>query len=313
MSGVISRHTKTLFSKPLLHLFILGGLLYFLILLFDVLSSGNDLHDRAIVIEEYRVAAIKKQWHQRYGRVPDTLQLKAAIVAEENDELLFREALHRDLHLTDPIVRQRLLKDLDFLGFSSKQTEPLRFKTAIELELYRHDLVIKRRLVQLMGFALFDSLDKLAFSEQELLAYYQDNKQLWNKQARYSFKQVFFAKQEQANAYWEKNKYTAITAEEGEYFQLGNHFSAVSAQQLTNSFGIEFVNHLSECGSGEWLAPIRSVYGYHLVFIDARSKSGTLTFAQARKQVVEKLFLQRRKTLLKTALVQLRQRYGMPS
>ena len=84
---------------------------------------------------ESRVEGLKRQWFSTTGRLPADAQLQAMIAAELDREILFREALDLEIHLYDPVVRQRLIRNMHFLRLGADKTEEELYKQALRMEL----------------------------------------------------------------------------------------------------------------------------------------------------------------------------------
>ena len=72
------------------------------------------------------------------------------IDTELRDELLFREALIRDLHYRDAAVEQRIIRNMRFLDANTAAGDRELIEQGYALRLHLTDEVIRRRLVQIM-------------------------------------------------------------------------------------------------------------------------------------------------------------------
>jgi hypothetical protein len=288
-------------SKPLLHFFALGGVFY----LCSILYAQGFVALQLPGVDA--PAVLSKSEEEPEPRLN-----------EMDDELLFREALALGLHHSDEMVRLRLLKDLRFLDLGAQEYSTLskeqQLSIAYELELYQHDVVVRRRLVQLVKFALFDGLENKAVAEDDLFAYYQKHSDRWLQSPTYSFKQVFFAKGLHGEAGIAKAWSLLQRGEQeeqlhGDFFQLGYEFVDLSEKRMKRDFGESFVQQLQNKPLQQWLAPIESVYGTHLVYLQQFSPGVPAAFSDVKNQIAEKIMAERRAALLALKLEQLRDKY----
>ena len=97
-----------------------------------------------------RLAAMAENY-ARFGGGPVSAELQARFIDSElRDELLFREALKRDLQYRDAAVEQRIIRNMRFLDTETDASDAELVEQGYALRLHLTDEVIRRRLVQIM-------------------------------------------------------------------------------------------------------------------------------------------------------------------
>ena len=268
-------------------------------------------------LAESRVQALVDEWQGLMGRTMNESELKGLLVAELDRDMLFAKALELELHLIDPVIAQRLLRNVEFLGLYAEQSDAEKIQSALAMRMHLGDEVVKRRLIQLAEEWLLLSAPPKPLSDQDLLDYYQANQdQFWSPE-RYTFSHVFFPREREAEMHRLAAKLgtqihefdEALTY--GAPFLPGYHFTRQTAEQLARQFGAGFVSHFLALppAVGQWQTPIASTFGWHLVWLQEEEGGRTLSFDEARNDIVATLQRERRTQALDDAKAALRQDY----
>jgi hypothetical protein len=206
------------------------------------------------------------------------------IDTELRDELLFREALNRDLQYRDAAVEQRIIRNMRFLDTDTAASDRELIEQGYALRLHLTDEVIRRRLVQIMERLIVATRPNPAPTAEAMATRYQQALDSWREPARYSFSHVFLSTDRVAEM---PALMAQINAENlspdaarllGAPFLSGYAFRRQSPEQMTRVFGAEFAEQVSaiEVQAGAWIGPVLSVFGQHYVFIEAFEPSRTL-------------------------------------
>ncbi|MCG8419139.1 MAG: peptidyl-prolyl cis-trans isomerase [Proteobacteria bacterium] len=166
------------------------------------------------------------------------------------------------------------------------------FREAIALGLDRADLVIRRRLVQKMEFLVRDMAGDEDPTEAELREYLAEHADDFRIPANVGFRHIFVA----SGGNWQHARNIAdklaglpdlgsISPLPGDPFPLGSEFVSSPVSRLERGFGSEFVAALRALRPGQWSRPIRSQYGWHLVWVTTHSRSRLPTLAEIRDRV----------------------------
>lgn len=305
-------------KKPWLHFLLVGTALY---LLQSSLQS-QQLAEIALPSED-RVAELRGQWLRSTGRPPTKQQLQQLIDHEINQEILFQEALRYRWHLTDPVVRQRLIRDVLFVDPDNEGDDESLFDQALELELQLNDLVVRRRLVQRMEMMAFAPARQGAVDEVELQAVYERQRGDYVRAPLIDFQHIFISRDQHE----QPRQLALLTREQladfessqihrySDPFMHGFEFKGLNESQLARYFGADFSARLFEQlggdkGQQQWLGPLASSYGQHLVWVEHYEPAKQKPFLDVRKQILAQWRREQEQLALKRLIQQLRSEYG---
>ena len=241
--------------EPLVHFFLLGVLIF---AGSAVVTASHDDAARRIVVDAPLVRHLAGRYESQMGMPPTKSQLDALIEDYIQEELRFREAKRLELDKDDEIIRRRLASKFDFL-----QGDPgaVREPTAPEIQ-----------------------------------AYYDAHQQEFAQPATATFTHVYFspdrdgepgarARAEEALAALASTTVTRAP-ERGDPFSLQIDFVDVRRLDVVQAFG---ENSLADAVFGgavaRWLGPVRSGYGWHLVYVSRREEPHVLPLAEIREKV----------------------------
>ena len=219
--------------------------------------------------------------------------LERFIDTELRDELLFREALNRDLQYRDAAVEQRIIRNMRFLDASTTASDRELVEQGYALRLHLTDEVIRRRLVQIMERLIAATRPNPAPSPENVATRYQQDLDSWSEPARYTLSHVFLSTDRVAEM---PALMAQINADDlspdaarllGAPFLSGYGFRRQSAEQMTRVFGAEFAEQVSatELQAGEWIGPVSSVFGQHYVYIEAFEPPRTLALEEVSVRI----------------------------
>lgn len=279
-------------KKPWLQ-FALLGTLFFLI-------SGQLFPEPKPVLgppNAERLAAMAENY-ARFARSEPDAELRARFVdAELRDELLFREAIRRDLQYRDAAVEQRIIRNMRFLDAQTDASDEELIKQGYALRLHLTDEVIRRRLVQIMERLIVATTPSAAPTADDVQARYEADLTSWQEPARFSLSHVFLP----ADRAGEMTDLMArvigeqLTADEarllGAPFLSGYRFNRQSPDQLTRVFGAVFAEELEalEPAPDSWVGPVSSAFGVHYVYVERREPPRTLSVDEVRERIVRDL------------------------
>jgi peptidyl-prolyl cis-trans isomerase C len=249
--------------EPLLW-FALGGVFLFWVNAQFIAVETNNRIEVGPLVEQ----RISDQWQVQMGRLPSAEELQGLVDQWLKEEVYYREALRLGLDANDTIVRRRLVQKLTFL------TEDIA--TAEEP------------------------------SEAELTQHYEQNAQQYQQPARYSFRHRYFSADRREEAETEAKAALQqlagapaqgeATRNLGDPFMLQLAFAERSQRQIADLFGREFGAALPDLSSSQWVGPIQSAYGWHLVYITAVLPERQQPLAEVRDRVTADLTLSKRQS-----------------
>lgn len=225
--------------------------------------------------DESRIGAMVQNY-AKFSREPLSPELMAKFVdAELRDELLFREALDRNLHLLDPAIDQRMILNMRFLDSEDQRSDAELIEQAFAMRLHLSDEVVRRRLVQVMEQLILSVVEPAAQTEKKILERFERNRTLNVEPTRFSFIHVFLpeAREHEMPAMIARIDTEQLTPENalrlGASFISGFEFGRQSASQLSRVFGDEFVAGLAlaQIDEPSWVGPVRSAFGLHYVYL----------------------------------------------
>lgn len=266
--------------EPLFHFLLLGAvifLVYFYLNPVDGSSAGNQIHVSQNDIGRF-VQIFQKQWNRK----PTRQEMEGLVRAHIKEEILYREAL------------------------------------ALGLE--KDDTIVRRRLGQKMEFLITDVTVPVEVDDKELMVFYEKNSSRYTRAARMSFRHIYFNPDQrderlldEANATLKTLKTTNADAdvpdEYGDRFMLQLQYSQHSVDEIARKFGREFADSLVGLTPGTWQGPIKSGYGMHLVYIQARDAASVYPFPEVRERVKNDYLFELRRSRNEEVLEKLKSRY----
>jgi hypothetical protein len=267
--------------------------------------------------------ALQRVWLAAPAPLPTTIVVAAApdaasIDAEIDEEILFREALARQLD-RDRVVQSRLVRLGRYLGLGADGSNERVEREARALGLHEYDPVVRRHLVEMMRIAMSTLRPADHPSEDDLRAHYDRNRMRYAQPARIRFTHVYLsAERRGAGLTGDAADLLAQlqhrAAPSGGAAALGDPFArgaelTLGAAQLDEVFGPGFAAALGDLPERTWSGPVRSVYGEHLIWISARLAGGPAPYAAVRNRILHELLRERSELRLRETLQAVRARY----
>lgn len=290
--------------SPLLHFLLLGGLLFAAQKLLPQ-SPG------AITLSPAEIERLRQDWQRESGRAPTGPELVAALQSRVDEEILLREALRLKLDERDGVARRRLLQNMRFAFPDTQADEARLLHEAQRLGMNTRDRVVRQRLTELMRQRLEGAP---ALSDADIAGYVARHAARYGAPARTGFRQIFFSRDRRgagraaqvALAQLRSGRETGIA---GDPFLLGERFAPASETEIAQRFGGSFAQALAQAPEAQWVGPLESPFGLHLVRIESRRAPLPPDLAAVRPQAAYAALAERESAVLRAALVQLRQRY----
>lgn len=225
-------------------------------------NRGNDVPE--ILITEADVAHHKSRWEKMWGRPPTPPELKKAMDGYVRNEILYREALAREMDREDPRVRLALIQKMQMLTAGQADSEGV--------------------------------------SEADLASFYALRKEQYRIPARLSLRQVFFREAEGVEQRIEKlladaedsESPDSVLFESGDSTMLTPDHLAVTALDVERLFGTDFTAAVLSLPTDQWSGPIRSEYGLHLVKVFDRVPGRIPELVEVREKVETDLLYETR-------------------
>lgn len=266
--------------EPLLHFAVLGVGLFALdaFLGQDTVEAG----DQRIVVTAGRVENLAALFAKTRQRPPTFEELKALV-----DDFILEEALYRE---------------------------------GVALGLDRDDTVVRRRVRLRMEYVIEDLVDQAEPSEAELQAWLDERSGEYGDPLRLGFRQVFLSPDQRGEAVHAdaerllaalRSEASADAAGLGDPSLLEHVHTDVPADRVALQFGGDFAAALTEASPGEWLGPLESPYGLHLVRLDSRTERAPPTLEDVRAPVERDWLYARREEVTRRYHDELLERYSV--
>ncbi len=250
---------KKLISNPILHVVFFGfALAILLLLLVGPPTSGED--SKRVVITDSDIDQLRISWMRRWMREPTPEELRGQLEAFVREEVLYREALARGYDKDDMVVRRAMQQKMNFLGQSQVSNEE---PTDAEIEAY---FALRREQYRMPAVTSF--------------AHIYFNADMRGEQtitdAEAALKKLADVGPE-----------LRIISRYGDRFLLQNYYVEQSEGDIRAVFGADFAAALQQIPANKWQGPIRSGYGYHLVYVYSRAESSVPDWQSIRQKIVQ--------------------------
>lgn len=239
--------------EPLLH-FLLVGLVVFLF--FAWRGYDVDPASRRIIIDEAQVSRLGKGFENNFQRRPTARELDGLIRDYIKEEIYYREALRLGLDSDDPVIRRRMRSKMEFLARAKAESAKPDDKALQEL------------------------LDR--------------NPGKYASDSRYSFDQVYLSAFDpeiagaKAEAVLAKLKNTSDWQSLSEPLSVPSRLDDTPRGDIAKIFGQQFADELtrlSDAPTDQWLGPIGSGFGIHLLRIRKVTAAAKPKLSDVRQMV----------------------------
>lgn len=223
--------------------FLLAGVALFLIA--PYISGHKVPPDQHIVVDDAVVNRLVTFYKAQMASDPDPVQRKAMIDNYIHEQILYREALRLGLDRDDEIIRRRLVQKMEFLN-KGEGAEP---------------------------------------NAQQLEAYYKAHQDKFREHPHVSFTHIYFSPDKGGLDKAEARAKDTLqilhsgcpvveAIADGDPFPLQKQFADLGKLDAIQLFGnTQIIEALFSAPVGEWVGPVRSGYGWHLVQVTERSKA----------------------------------------
>jgi len=196
--------------------------------------------------------------------------------------------------------------------------EEILFREAVALGLDKDDEIIKRRLAQKMDFLAADIAALQEPGDAELRGWYAQNSSRFALPARASFRHLYFSfdrpgAHDAAAAALDKIAGKPADAPEvatiADPFMFRDYYAERAPDQIAKEFGPDFAKAVFQVEPGAWRGPIRSGYGWHLVFVDTLEPGRVPAFEEVAPDVKSAWLDEKQLEIKRTALAAMQARY----
>ena len=248
--------------EPIVHFLALGALLFAV----SHWRGGSGSASNRIVITPGQMDSLVATFTRTWQRPPTEAELKGLVDDYVRDELATREAA--------------------------------------ALGLDRDDTVIRRRLRQKLEFLVEDSVDEAPVTDAELEAWLEGHPDQFRAEPEVAFRQVYLSADRRGDSVERDAKKlleklsgagTDVAADVGDPSMLPRDVGRSTRSSIARDFGDSFADEVLKVEPGHWVGPVRSGYGLHLVFVNARQAERMPSLDEVRPLVERELLSARRR------------------
>ncbi|MDR9814751.1 peptidylprolyl isomerase [Rhizobium hidalgonense] len=203
-----------------------------------------------------------------------------------------------------------------------KVTQEILFREAVSLGLDRDDEVVKRRLAQKMDFLASDVAALQEPTDAELKAWFEKNSETFALPAHATFRHLYFSTDRHGKETKEaaaaalasiegKSPESSEAAAIGDPFMFQSFYGDATPDQMAKEFGPEFSEALFQLTPGKWAGPVKSGYGWHLIWIDSIEPGRIPTYAEVMPNVKAGWIDDKYREIKNSALDEMRVRYSV--
>jgi len=275
---IVRKFARALLREPLVQFLVIGGLLF---VYFDWKAWGSGPGSTRIAITPGLVTHLASGFATTWQRPPTDAEIKGLVDDYVKEEIATREA------------------------------------TAMGLD--RDDTIIRRRLRQKMEFLVEDAVDQVSPSEVELQVWLDAHADVFRAEPQVALRQVYVSTERRGtSAPAEADRLlarlraagadTSIDAL-GDASMLPRELPLGPLSEVTRAFGTEFAARIDALERGQWIGPVKSPYGLHLVLVRERVAPAAPTLADVRPLVERELLAERRRTQMQSLYERLLKKY----
>jgi parvulin-like peptidyl-prolyl isomerase len=311
----LAERARRIAAEPAFH-FIVLGLIGFA--LSHLLVHPPQTVRPVLLIDAQRLAAIRRADTRRTGEPPNDERMRALIGAVIDDVLLLRAAIDDRVHLTDRVIRDRLIRNMRFVGVNADDEEA--FDLAVELGMHLSDTVVRSRLIQAAQQRIETPESARDPDPLELQAYLNATLSRFMSEPRVRLRHVFFdagardAAELRALNSLERlraNPAEATAQGVGDPLLIAPATMDVALPSLARLLGSEVVDAARELKIGDWSEPLHSSYGLHLLRVEERIEAEPLALDAVANRIRFEILNENRKRAIRNELERLRSHYDI--
>ena len=266
---------RRIIGNPLFQFLVLGALFFGL---YAMVRDQGDQDDRKIVISARQVEQLSALWQKQWRRPPTEQELTGLINSFVREEVLYREAKSLGLDRDDTVIRRRLAQKIEFLAQDlATQDEP---------------------------------------SDVELETFFQEQPDIFREPPRVTFNHVYVSRDSRGAAadsdaaeILEALRGGSDPSQQGDRFMLQRRYVRKSPDEVARHFGSRFAAEIIELPADEWVGPVESGYGIHLVFVESLEEAYLPEFEEVKQQIRDEYFSFRRREVDELFYSKLREGY----
>jgi hypothetical protein len=270
---------RKVLREPLVHFLVLALLIF---VAYGALNRSDTSAPERIVITQAKIEQIAGLFARTWQRSPTSVELKGLIDEYVREEVYYREALKLGLETDDTVIRRRLRQKMEFLNDAASET--------------------------------------LSPTEAELAEYLNAHAAKFAVEPAIAFHHIYFNPERRGD----KTNEDALAALEalrsnpaldpalvGDATLLPSKLPLTSKASVSQTFGAQFADEVAKAPPGNWIAPIKSTFGLHVVRVQEARPGRTPTLAEVRDAVERDWASEKRKALADRRFNELLKQYDI--
>ncbi|MBL7472707.1 peptidyl-prolyl cis-trans isomerase [Robertkochia sediminum] len=237
-----------------------------------------ELQDRKVVIDDADLAHMVAGWQRTWKRMPTREELQGIMNSYVQDEVVYREALNQGMDRNNATVKRALISQMDMLAEGQGSERDI--------------------------------------SEEAIKAYYDLRKEQFVAPALLKFHQVYLKDEKDSTAMtalvskWNRE---GLSPEEGlkkaSPSLLLPRINLQTTDVIDREFGNGFAAALSKLPVRQWSGPVRSGFGYHLIYLDSLIPAAPLPLENVKNEIANMLQYEEKQAAKEQFYTELLQQY----
>lgn len=283
--------------SPALHMLVIGGLVYAA----TFVLGGSPLEERPeVVVPKHGLDIALRAFAEENGRIPSKDEQRAILDALIDQEVLYAYALEHGMD-KHPAAQRRLAQIAEFVAPNPHERQPVpqRAAQALELGLHHGDMVVRRILID-SARRLIRAVVLLHEPSADLAEeYLRANEELFERPVKSRITQVFVNgfkwpdTEERALELLRQIRAESIAPEMAETLgddpMVAAHLPLLTEKSLSRRFDKDFASAVMDQPAGDWVGPLASRYGHHLVYVHERTEAHVPPLEEIQDRVKERL------------------------
>jgi len=237
---------KNLWREPLVHFLLIGAALF---IVYDLKRDVGSQAPNRIVVSKGQQEQLLANFNRTWLRSPTKVELAGLIDNYVREEVFYREAMAMGLDQDDPMVRRRMRMKLEFI---------------------------------------LEDLSAQAVTDDNLQLFLEKHPDKFRAETQLSFQQVFLNPKKRKNIDADAQKLltrlnSGVAPDTvGDATLTPYKYTLATQSDITRSLGERFADEVTKLSPSDWIGPIYSAYGAHLLKISERVEASLPVLAEIR-------------------------------
>ena len=256
----------------------------------SIISAQNlvSVNGKAISQDDVE-SALMNATQGRFNQVPPAKQIEFR--RQVLEQLVSRELVYQDAQKTG------IIKSKEFKAEYKKVLTKVEKEIAIQ--------IWKKKL-----------LDKIKISNKQLKSYYDENKEEFREKESVHARHILVKTQDEADSIVKELKTLKSAALKTKFIELAKAKSTGPSGPKGGDLGYfaqgqmvpEFNAKVFSMKVGEVSAPVKTQFGFHVIYLEAKKQAKKLSFTEVKSFIEQRLKMEKFKTTLKTKMIKLQKK-----